>query len=87
MVLAAAPVRIRALATGCRNAPCFHIFCFIPLTVLQLAVFYCTKKIGGENNNMRIETFKHEFKQRNGVMLTDNIMLFRKPLELYDMGG
>ena len=34
---------------------------------------------------MRIETFKHEFKQRNGVMLTDNIMLFRKPLELYDM--
>lgn len=34
---------------------------------------------------MRIETFKHEFKQRNGVMLTDTIMLFRKPLELYDM--
>jgi len=34
---------------------------------------------------MRIETFKHEFKQRNSVMLTDNIMLFRKPLELYDM--
>lgn len=36
---------------------------------------------------MRIETFRHEFKQRNAVMLTDNIMLFRKPLELYDMAA
>lgn len=34
---------------------------------------------------MLIDVFKHEFKQRNGVMLTDSIVLFRKPLELYDM--
>lgn len=36
---------------------------------------------------MRIEKFKHEFKQRNSVMLTDTVMLFRKPLELYDMAN
>lgn len=34
---------------------------------------------------MRIDTFKHEFKQLNSVMLTNNIILFRRPLELYDM--
>lgn len=36
---------------------------------------------------MRIDIFKHEFKQLNGVMLTDTIMLFRRPLELYDMAN
>lgn len=36
---------------------------------------------------MLIDAFKHEFKQRNGVMLTDSIALFRKPLELYDMAN
>ncbi len=34
---------------------------------------------------MLIAVFEHEFMQRNGVMLTDNIILFRTPLELYDM--
>lgn len=34
---------------------------------------------------MRIDIFRHEFKQLGGVMLTDGIALFRKPLELYDM--
>lgn len=34
---------------------------------------------------MHIDRFKHEFKQLNGVMLTDNTALFRHPLELYDM--
>lgn len=29
--------------------------------------------------------FGHEFKQANGVYLTENHILFRKPLELYDM--
>ena len=36
---------------------------------------------------MLIDVFKHEFKQRNGVMLTDSIVLVRKPLELYDMAN
>ena len=29
--------------------------------------------------------FRHEFKQANGVLITDGYILFRKPLELYDM--
>lgn len=29
--------------------------------------------------------FRHEFKQANGVRLTENHILFRKPLELYDL--
>lgn len=36
---------------------------------------------------MRIDIFKHEFKQLNGVMLTDTVMLFCRPLELYDMAN
>lgn len=36
---------------------------------------------------MLIDVFKHEFKQRNGVMLTDSIVMFRKPLELYGMAN
>lgn len=34
---------------------------------------------------MRIETFKREFKRLNGVYATERIILFRNPLELYDM--
>lgn len=29
--------------------------------------------------------FRHEFRQANGVLITDGYILFRKPLELYDM--
>ena len=29
--------------------------------------------------------FRHEFKQRHGVQLTENHILFRKPLELYNL--
>lgn len=34
---------------------------------------------------MQIEQFKREFKRLNGVNITDNIVLFKKPLELYDL--
>lgn len=34
---------------------------------------------------MQVNTFKREFKKRNAVMLTDSVMLFRNPLELYDL--
>lgn len=33
---------------------------------------------------MRIDTFKHEFRKRAGVFVTNDIILFRRPLELYD---
>lgn len=33
---------------------------------------------------MRIDTFKHEFRKRNGVFITKDIVLFKRPLELYD---
>ena len=33
---------------------------------------------------MLIDTFKHEFKQRAGVFITRDVILFRRPLELYD---
>lgn len=34
---------------------------------------------------MRIEQFKREFKRLNGVYITDNVVLLKKPLELYDL--
>lgn len=33
---------------------------------------------------MLIDTFKHEFKKRAGVFITKDLILFRRPLELYD---
>lgn len=33
---------------------------------------------------MLINTFKHEFKKRAGVFITQDLILFRRPLELYD---
>lgn len=33
---------------------------------------------------MLIDTFKHEFKKKAGVFITRDIILFRRPLELYD---
>lgn len=34
---------------------------------------------------MNLDTFRHEFKQRGSAFLTDSIILFRKPLELYNL--
>lgn len=34
---------------------------------------------------MLISTFKHEFKSRGGVLLNSSVILFRKPLELWNM--
>lgn len=33
---------------------------------------------------MLIDTFKHEFKKRAGVFITNDLILFRRPLQLYD---
>ena len=33
---------------------------------------------------MLIDTFKHEFKKRAGVFITKDLILFRRPLQLYD---
>lgn len=33
---------------------------------------------------MLISTFKHEFRQRAGVFITQDLILFRRPFELYD---
>lgn len=30
-------------------------------------------------------TFRHKFKQSNGVMITENVILFRKPCEIYNI--
>lgn len=34
---------------------------------------------------MQIERFKHDFKRLNGVYATDKVVLFRNPLELYNL--
>ena len=34
---------------------------------------------------MRIDEFKHDFNKLNGVYATDRVILFRNPLELYNM--
>lgn len=34
---------------------------------------------------MRIEHFKRDFKRLNGIYTSDKVVLFRKPLELYDL--
>lgn len=34
---------------------------------------------------MHIDKFKHDFNKLNGVYATDRVILFRNPLELYDM--
>lgn len=34
---------------------------------------------------MHIDKFEHDFNKLNGVYATDRVILFRNPLELYDM--
>lgn len=34
---------------------------------------------------MQINTFRHEFKQRGGVFIKNNLILFRRPLKLYNI--
>ena len=34
---------------------------------------------------MQLETFKREFRQLNGVALEDSWVLFRRPLQLYNL--